>query len=127
MARKRKPASGNRAQAVRDIPADRHGQAGALGAIASAAPIQGPTPSAAPPGPTASPAAGGGGRPPPVAAGPQAFRPTERPGEPIQSGIPFGPGPNGQNQIIPTDSVDAFLRALYSVYPDDAILRLLKD
>ena len=60
-------------------------------------------------------------------SGPQAFRPTERAGEPITAGIPFGPGPNGQNQILPTDSVDAFLRALYSVYPDDAILRLLKE
>ncbi len=122
MARRRKPVSGNQAQPVRDIPATRHGQAAQLEAIQGSAPLQGPTPPVGTPGaPTAA-----APRPAPV-SGPQAFRPTERPGEAITSGIPFGPGPNGQNQILPTDSVDAFLRALYSVYPDDAILRLLKE
>ncbi len=124
MARRRKPASGNQAQPVRDIPATRHGQAAQLQAIQSSAPLQGPTPPAAAASPPAAPAAGGRGAP---VFGPQAFRPTERPGEAITSGIPFGPGPSGQNQILPTDSVDAFLRALYSVFPDDAILRLLKE
>ncbi len=125
MARRRKPASGNQAQPVRDIPATRHGQAAQLEAIQGSAPLQGPTPPVAAAGSSTPPAAAGG-RGAPV-SGPQAFRPTERPGEAITSGIPFGPGPNGQNQILPTDSVDAFLRALYSVYPDDAILRLLKE
>lgn len=125
MARRRKPASGNQAQPVRDIPATRHGQAAQLEAIAGSAPIQGPTPPVAPPAGTPAPqAAGGRGQP---VSGPQAFRATERPGEAITSGIPFGPGNSGQNQILPTDSVDAFLRALYSVFPDDAILRLLKE
>ncbi len=124
MARRRKPASGNEAQPVRDIPAERHGQAAQLGAIQGAAPLQGPTPPAAAPAPPGAQAAGGRGAP---VFGPQAFRATERPGEPIQAGIPFGPGNNGQNQILPTDNVDAFIRALYSVFPDDALLRLLRD
>lgn len=127
MARRRKTASGTEAQPSRDIPAERHGQGAALNAIQGAAPIQGGTPPAQPaPAQSRAPAGAGGGNPGPV-FGPQAFRPTERPGEAIQSGIPFGPGGNGQNQILPTDNVDAFLRALYAVYPDDAILRLLKE
>jgi hypothetical protein len=60
-------------------------------------------------------------------SGPQAFRPTEREGEAITAGIPFGPGNSGQNAIVPTDTVDSFLRALYAILPDDAILRLLKE
>ena len=127
MARRRKPASGNQAQPVANIPADRHGGRAALEAIGGSAPIQGGTPPAGPASaPSRAPAGAGGGNPAPV-VGPQAFRGTERPGEPIQSGIPFGPGQNGQNQILPTDNVDAFLRALYAVFPDDAILRLLKE
>ena len=123
MARKRKPASGNKAQPVVDIPAARHGDAVALENQQNAAPMQGPTP-----GPAAgvSPAQSSAGRPAPL-FGPSAFRATERPGEPITAGIPFGPGSSGGNQIIKTDTVDDFLRSLYSVFPDDAILRLLKD
>ncbi len=126
MARRRKPASGNQAQPVADIPAARHGGRAALEAIGGSAPIQGGTPPATASAPSRAPAGAGGGRPAPI-VGPSAFRSTERPGEAITSGIPFGPGQDGQNQILPTDNVDAFLRALYAVYPDDAILRLLKE
>jgi len=126
MARKRKPASGNKPQPVVDIPAARHGDAIALERQQNAAPMQGPTPETMPgPAPASSPTTPAGGRPAPL-FGPSAFRPTERPGEPITSGIPFGPGSSGQNRILQTDSVDDFLRALYATFPDDAILRLLK-
>lgn len=121
MARKRKPASGNQAQPVADIPAARHGAGVALENQQNAAPMQGPSPS-----PQAQPARAAGGRPAPQ-FGPSVFRPTERPGEPIQSGIPFGPGGDGQNRVIPTDTVDDFLRALYATFPHDALLRLMKE
>lgn len=124
MARKRKPASGNEGQPIRDIPASRHGQAAQLEAIQGSAPLQGPTPPVAAQAPQGPSATGGRGAP---VVGPQAFRGTDRPGEAITSGIPFGPGNSGQNQIVPTDSVDSFLRALYAILPDDAILRLLKE
>jgi len=126
MARKRKPASGNKPQPVADIPAARHGDAIALEKQQQAAPLQGPTPETMPgAAPASSPTTPAGGRPAPL-FGPSAFRATERPGEPITSGIPFGPGGNGQNRIIPKNSLDDFLLALYRIYPDNAILRLLK-
>ncbi len=121
MPRKRKTASGTEAQPVVDIPASRHGEAAQLQNQMGAAPMQGPAPTAGAPS-TPAP----GGRPAPM-FGPSAFRPTERPGEPIQEGIPFGPGGNGGNRVIPTDTLDDFLRAIYKVYPSNAILRLLKE
>jgi hypothetical protein len=121
MARKRKPASGNKAQPVVDIPAARHGDAAELEMQQAAAPMQGPSPEV----PTQQPAPVQG-NPGPV-FGPSAFRPTERPGEPITSGIPMGPGHSGQNLVIPTDTVDDFLRAMYAKFPSNAILRLLKE
>ncbi len=120
MPRHRKPRSGNKARPIRDIPQQPFGEGQALREIQQAAPLQGD------PQAPADPAPQGGARPAPI-FGQSAFRPTERPGEPIQSGIPFGPGSSGSNQIIPTDTVDSFLRALYQVFPDDAILRLLKE
>jgi hypothetical protein len=105
-----------------DIPSQSYGQGEALTALQQAAPL--PSAEAAPS--EAAPTGGGGGPPGPV-FGESAFRPTERPGEAVTSGIPFGPGDSGQNQILPTDTVDAFLRALYASFPSDAILRLLKE
>lgn len=123
MPRTRKTRSGTKAQPIRDIPRQPFGEGEGIRQLQQAAPLQGdPQQAVAPPPPQGGP----GGRPAPV-FGESAFRPTERAGEPITSGIPFGPGPSGQNQIIPTDTVDSFLRALYQILPDDAILRLLKE
>ena len=118
MPRKRQTRSGTKAQPIRDIPRQPFGEGEGIRQLQQAAPLQGdPQTPAAPPA---------GGRPAPI-FGESAFRPTERPGEPIQSGIALGPGSSGQAQMLPTDNVDVFLRALYSVFPDDAILRLLKE
>lgn len=123
MARRRKTRSGTQAQPIRDIPNQPFGEGQALTAIQDAAPLPGAA-AGAPATPAGATAPAGGAGP---VFGESAFRPTERPGEPITSGIPFGPGPSGQNQIIPTDTVDSFLRALYAMYPSDAILRLLRE
>ena len=118
MPRKRQTRSGTKAQPIRDIPRQPFGEGEGIRQLQQAAPLQGdPQTPAAPPA---------GGRPAPI-FGESAFRPTERPGEPIQSGIALGPGSSGQTQMLPTDNVDAFLRALYAIFPDDAILRLLKE
>ncbi len=120
MPRTRKTRSGTTAQPIRDIPKQPFGEGEGIRQLQQAAPLQGD------PQTPVQPPSGGGGRPAPI-FGQSAFRPTERPGEPIQSGIALGPGESGQAQMIPTDNVDAFLRALYSIFPDDAILRLLKE
>jgi len=43
--------------------------------------------------------------------------PTNKPFEPIQSGIPFGPGDNG-GMAIPTDTVANIFKAAKAVLPD---------
>lgn len=52
------------------------------------------------------------------------FAETQRPNEPVTSGLPFGPGV-GSNEPI-ADDPDMLLRAIYSVYPDPLLLRLLR-
>ena len=53
------------------------------------------------------------------------FAPTARPGEPITSGVPIGPGSNGA-ELLPQDP-DELLRAAYMLYPDPALLRFMRD
>lgn len=53
------------------------------------------------------------------------FSPTERPGEPITSGIPMGPGDDGLSNLLPPDE-DQLLRALYRVAPNDDLRRMLE-
>lgn len=52
------------------------------------------------------------------------FAPTNRPGEPVTAGIPYGPGSNGP--ILPRDPVE-FLRAMYAIDADPDILEVLMD
>jgi hypothetical protein len=68
--------------------------------------------------------------PPPVpgAAGP-LDRPSERPSEPITAGMPMGPGPGPEvlgPQFGGPDPV-ADLRALYLLYPNEDLRRLIED
>tara|TARA_R100001460_G_scaffold59555_1_gene99410 strand:+ start:41 stop:436 length:396 start_codon:yes stop_codon:yes gene_type:complete len=51
------------------------------------------------------------------------FAGTQRPSEPVTSGLDFGPGVGPQAPI--SDDPDMLLRAIYSVYPDPLLLRLL--
>lgn len=52
------------------------------------------------------------------------FAETQRPNEPVTSGLPFGPGVGPTEPIA--DDPDMLLRAIYSVYPDPLLLRLLR-
>ena len=72
---------------------------------------------------------------PPVDSGPIAARgpipqpvslsaPTQRPSEPITTGIPLGPGSNGPEPIV-TNTVDNFLMAARQVFPDPIFDQLL--
>ena len=99
-----------------------YGQAGAQIAAQRAVPLP-----AAPPIPNA--AAGGG------AAGPFArpedtptlTAPTQRPDEPLEAGMPFGPGPGPQAMGQPHMSdVEARLRALYAAHPTSERRDLLR-
>jgi len=53
------------------------------------------------------------------------FAGTQRPNEPVTSGLPFGAGVGPQEPIA--DDPDMLLRAIYSVYPDPLLLRLLRN
>lgn len=55
-------------------------------------------------------------------------RPSERPGEPVTSGAPFGPGRNAPPGLaVPRnfDPVLAELRALYQAYPSEELADML--
>jgi hypothetical protein len=52
------------------------------------------------------------------------FAETQRPSEPVTAGLPFGPGVGSTEPIA--DDPDMLLRAIYSVYPDPLLLRLLR-
>lgn len=84
---------------------------------------------AAPPVQGAPPAPGGG------AAGPFArpedtptlTAPTQRPDEPLEAGMPFGPGPGPQPVSQPHMSdTEARLRALYAAHPTPELRDLIR-
>ena len=52
------------------------------------------------------------------------FAETQRPSEPVTAGLPFGPGVGPTEPVA--DDPDMLLRAIYSVYPDPLLLRLLR-
>lgn len=106
-------------QPVRAIPATAHGDRAASVAQQQAAPVRagGPqTPSAAPSGPP--------GAAPPGFNAPDLWGPTERPGEPVTAGVPFGPGGNGPPPD-PMEDVADRLRALFLADPDNVHLGLV--
>tara|TARA_R100000008_G_scaffold565_1_gene511 strand:- start:8127 stop:8525 length:399 start_codon:yes stop_codon:yes gene_type:complete len=52
------------------------------------------------------------------------FAGTDRKSEPVTAGLPFGPGVGPTEPVA--DDPDMLLRAIYSVYPDPLLLRLLR-
>jgi hypothetical protein len=109
-------------QAPRAVPGQTYGDAGQQIAAQQAVPL----PQQAPP-----PAAGQGS--PGVPGGPSGApltpigAPTQRPGEPLTTGIPTGPGAGPEalgpmpGQTSPVDEV----RALFAAYPTDDMRRLV--
>jgi len=98
-------------QAVRRIPDMPYGEQQALTQQQQAAPLPKDTT------PQAQPAMR---RPIPQM---DVFAQTQRPSEPVTSGLPFGPGVGATEPV--SDDPDMLLRAIYSVYPDPLLLRLL--
>ena len=97
-------------QAVRRIPGMDYGEQKALTEQQQAAPLpKATTPQA---------------QPRPGTPQMDVFAGTQRPNEPVTSGLPFGPGIGPTEPIA--DDPDMLLRAIYSVYPDPLLLRLLR-
>jgi hypothetical protein len=107
---------GGPVQGKKYIPANgQYGEAKALTEMQSGAPMQGnpipnlPTPSVQSMTPIT-----------PLTA------PTERPNEPLTSGMPFGPGSNTPPVVAAaTDEVAAQIRAAYALYPNEDLHRLI--
>lgn len=102
-------------QGKKYIPAGgQYGEAKALQEIQSGAPMQGnPIPSVPTPSVPMEPIT-------PLSA------PTQRPDEPVTSGMPFGPGSNIPPAAMMTeDVVAAQIRAAYSLYPNEDLYRLI--
>ena len=99
-------------QAVRRIPGVDYGEQKALVEQQQAAPLPKDTT------PQAQPA-----RPRIDLTQINAFGPTERPNEPVTSGLPFGPGYTPQQDI--QDDPYMILRVLYNVYPDPIFLQMM--
>lgn len=94
--------AGPRIDAPRGQP---YGEAGAQIAAQQALPMSAPPPSAIPLG-----------------------APTNRPNEPVQAGLPIGPGPGPEAAGIPSpDPVEMTLRGLYEMYPNRDLAELLED
>lgn len=103
---------GGPGQPVRLAPAEFHGQRQQMTQLQQAAPMAAGT--EPPPGAGLPPFAG------------QAFRtPTDRPGEPVTAGAPFGPGAPAVTRLLPDDPLE-LLRAVYAKYPTEGIRRLLE-
>lgn len=111
-----------RAQKVSVPPSAEYGQGERLRAAQQAVPMAG--------APTVLQPAGSPGQPPPRWATPDdtptLTAPTQRPDEPLEAGLPFGPGP-GPEVLgpAPMNDVEARLRALYSAYPTTELRELL--
>lgn len=107
-------------QPIREVPGQDYGERQAGAMQQAAAPMA--APGTMPPSPP-----GGGGRPgpqsAPLASG-DAFRPSERPGEPITTGVPIGPGSNG-DPVLPPDP-NLAIRALYRQFQTQGLLELLQ-
>ena len=99
-------------QAVRRIPGVAYGEQQALTEQQQAAPL---------PKDTLPQEQPRGSRPVPQV---DVFAETQRPNEPVTSGLPFGPGVGPTEAVA--DDPDMLLRAIYSVYPDPLLLRLLR-
>lgn len=54
--------------------------------------------------------------------------PTTRPNEPVQSGLPIGPGPGPEAAALSSpDPVEMTIRALYEAFPNRDLAELIED
>lgn len=99
-------------QGAKEIPGGgKYGERKALAEMQSGAPMQGnPTPAMPTPSVPVTP----------------LNAPTQRPDEPITSGMPFGPGSNTPPPVVAgVDEVAAQIRAAYALYPNEDLHRLI--
>lgn len=109
-------AAGSKGQPVRVAPGQPYGDRQKLVQQQQAAPLATGAvgaPAGAPPGA------------PPGPPGVSAFRPTDRPGEPIQTGIPFGPGAGPIQSDV--NQLDAYqlIQVLARKHPSAPLMRLM--
>jgi len=107
-----------RTQPVRSFPAQYQGQRQELKNLQQAAPLE-----------TAGGATAGGAAPAPSPTSPaapaiSAFRPTERPAEPITAGTPLGAGPGPMQTQAGLDYWQ-MLQVMHNISPNPQIARLL--
>lgn len=109
-------------QAPRAATGQEYGKAGAQIAAQRAVPLP-----AAPPvqGTTPIPASGAAGFATPSDT-PSLTDPTQRPDEPVEAGMPFGPGPGPEAGPAPMSDVEARLRALYAAHPTPELRDLIR-
>lgn len=101
-----------------------YGQAGQQIAAQRAVPLPAAPPVQGAPGsPPGGGAAGPFARPSDT---PSLTDPSQRPDEPLEAGLPFGPGPGPQQGPAPMSDVEARLRALYSAYPTPELRDLIR-
>ena len=54
--------------------------------------------------------------------------PSQRPNEPVQSGLPIGPGPGPEAAMLSSpDPVEMTIRALYEAFPNRDLAALIED
>lgn len=113
-----------RAQKPTAVPGQAYGKAGAQLAAQKVVPMAG-APAQTAPAAAPTPAGAGGFATPDDT--PNLLDPTGRPDEPVEAGMPFGPG-GGPEMIGPTPMGDteARLRALYQAFPTRELRELIR-
>lgn len=110
-----------RTQKIQVPPSAEYGQGEKLRRAQQAVPMAG-----APAAPSAAPA----GAAPPMFATPEdtptLTDPTRRPDEPLEAGMPFGPGPGPTAGPPGMSDTEARLRALYQAFPTNELRDLIR-
>ena len=111
-----------RAQKPTAAPNQEYGKAGAQLAAQQVVPMAA-GPVAPPPG--AAPTPGGGAFASPEDT-PNLLDPSGRPDEPLEAGMPFGPGAGPDPRNAQMSDTEARLRALYQAYPTRELRELIR-
>jgi hypothetical protein len=114
-----------RVQKPTAVPNQGYGQAGAQLAAQKVVPMAGAPAPPVPAAPSAATVPGAGGFATPSDT-PSLTDPTQRPDEPLEAGMPFGPGPGPQAGPAPMSDVEARLRALYASHPTSELRDLIR-
>lgn len=115
-----------RTQKIAVPPSAEYGQGERLRRAQQAVPLAAAPPAGVPPPGPPGAAGGGGGFATPDST-PNLLDPTGRPDEPLEHGMPFGPGAGPEALTpAPVNEVTARLRALYLVHPTPELRELIQ-